>query len=265
LPELPEVTARQQILDAHAVGKTIKHVRILDKRIVKGSPRTLTRRLSGAKLSRTRRHGKYLFASLAGGGGVGFHFGMTGRLIPMAGRDEPPRHAKMILGFARGALAFRCPRLFGWVGVVDDPDAFIADRKLGPDAMSDELTAERFLAILAGRRGKLKGTLLNQSVIAGLGNLWVDETCFQAGLHPGVSIERLSKARREKVYHTMRRVLTEMIPIGGGEDGQKVPRRYLLAHRGPGGACPSCGGALSCGTYGGRTTWFCRRCQIRPR
>lgn len=264
MPELPEVMARQRILDAHAVGRKIRRVDVLDRRICDGvSPATLKRRLTGATLRRTHRHGKYLFAKLSSAGWLAMHFGMTGRLIPMRTGDDPPRHAKVLLHTAGGAVAFRCPRLFGWVSVIDDVDAFIAARKLGPDAMSDELTAERFLAILAGRRGRLKGTLLNQSVIAGLGNLWVDETCFQARLHPGAAIGRISQARRRELYRVMRRVLTRMIPIGGGEDGQKVPRNFLLTQRGPDGECPACKGPLSCGTYGGRTTWYCPSCQKR--
>lgn len=264
VPELPEVAARQQILEAHALGRTVKDVRVLDDRILSGvSARTLKRKLIGGKLTRTHRHGKYLFAKLTGDGWLAFHFGMTGRLIPMRKGDELPRHAKVVLTTHRGALAFRCPRLFGWVSVIDDAESFIADRKLGPDAMSEELTLGRFQSLLSGRRGKLKATLLNQSFIAGVGNLWADETCFQAGLHPGTAIDRLSKARREGLYRTMRRVLKAAMKVGGGEDGQLLPKHFLLDHRGPDGACPACGGKLSTGTYGGRTTWFCRRCQRR--
>jgi len=264
VPELPEVAARQQILEAHIVRRTLKDVRVLDGRILSGvSVRTLRRRLIGAKLLHTHRHGKYLFGKLSGEGWLGFHFGMTGRLIPMRKGDGPPRHAKVLLHTSNGALAFRCPRLFGWVAVIDDAESFIAARKLGPDAMSDELTLERFLSLLSGRRGTLKATLLNQSFVAGVGNLWADETCFQAGLHPGMSIARLSKARREELYRTMRRVLKAAMKVGGGEDGQLLPRHFLLDHRGPDGACPACGGTLSTGTYGGRTTWFCGPCQAR--
>ena len=264
MPELPEVAARQQILEAHAVKRTLTDVRVLDDRILSGvSARTLKRRLIGQKLTHTHRHGKYLFAKLAGDGWLAMHFGMTGRLIPMAKGGDLPRHAKVVLTTHRGALAFRCPRLFGWVSVIDDAESFIASRKLGPDAMSNELTLDRFLSLLAGRRGKLKGTLLNQSFIAGVGNLWADETCFQAGLHPGTAIDRLSKARREDLYRTMRRVLTAAMKVGGGEDGQLLPKSFLLDRRGPEGACPACGGELSTGTYGGRTTWFCSRCQSR--
>jgi len=260
VPELPEVVVRKRLLDEYAVGREILRVRVVDKRIINGlSVRLLKRRLEGAVIKRVHRHGKYLFGELSTGGHLAWHFGMTGRLAYIPAEQPKPRHTKLLLEMDGGSVAFMCPRLFGWVSVIDNINEFIAARKLGPDALDSGLTRRRFVSMLAGRRGKLKAVLLDQSFVAGVGNLWADETCFQARMHPAAAIEKLDEDRCRLVYGTMRRVLKRA--VSGGGDESKLPRGWLLPHRHGDGLCPRCGGDLSTAKVAGRTSWFCDNCQ----
>jgi formamidopyrimidine-DNA glycosylase len=259
MPELPEVAGYQRIIDATSLGQTIHSVSIPDERIVKGvSPQTLRRRARGAKLERTRRHGKFLFAELSRGGWLMLHFGMTGRpefVLP----DAPtPRHAKLLLTMDAGRLAFRCPRLFGKVSVTETVEEVVRASRMGPDALADDLTAETFVSLLAGRRGAIKPLLLNQSFVAGIGNIWADEILFQAGLRPATSVDRLDHRQCRRIYQAMRRILSTAVRANGDDN---LPRRYLVHHRRRDGVCPSCRNDLTSATVSGRTAWFCAHCQ----
>ncbi|HEV3486757.1 MAG TPA: DNA-formamidopyrimidine glycosylase family protein [Vicinamibacterales bacterium] len=154
MPELPEVETYTRYFAKHALHQRIARVDVIDERIladIRKEP--FVRRLKGRTFTRVRRHGKHLFAD-AGATWLHLHFGMTGDLSYY--RDgEAPRFAKIVFDFEGGAhLAFEDMRLFGLANLVDDPDAFIAERRLGPDPLA--LTFPRFNALLDGRRGAIK-------------------------------------------------------------------------------------------------------------
>ncbi|MHC4562327.1 MAG: Fpg/Nei family DNA glycosylase [Planctomycetota bacterium] len=259
MPELPEVAGYKRILDATSLHQTIQSVSIPDGRIVKGvSPQTVRRRVKGSQLEQTHRHGKFLFAKLSRGGWLMLHFGMTGRPEFVLPGAPMPRHAKLLLTMENGRLVFRCPRLLGKVSFTETVEEVVQASRMGPDALADDLTAEAFISLLDGRRGTIKPLLLNQSLVAGIGNIWADEILYQVGLHPATPVDRLDQRQRRRVYQTMRRILTTAVRANGDDN---LPRRYLVRHRRRDGVCPSCRNDLTSATIGGRTAWFCAHCQ----
>jgi formamidopyrimidine-DNA glycosylase len=287
LPELPEVETYGRYITRHALHQKIARVRVLDERILgEVRPDAFVRKLKGATFTQVRRHGKHLFVlatlRLRSGRARGpstalragpqpfdsaqgrpathlrLHFGMTGDVT--YSRSDVPRFARVVFDFENGAhLAFEDMRLFGVVDLVDDPDAFIRERKLGPDPLDRALTPKRFAALLEGRRGAIKALLMTQEIVAGLGNLYVDETLYQTGIHPRRAADRLSEREIRAVYDTIRRILRETIARHARE--AELPRSYLIHHRQEGERCPRCGGTIRRTVVFGRTTYFCGKHQ----
>jgi formamidopyrimidine-DNA glycosylase len=244
MPELPEVESYAQFFALHALDRTISRVRVLDERIL-AVRKTALRKLVGRRFTHVRRHGKHLFAQ-AGDVWLRLHFGMTGDLTAGAGR-----FAKVVFEFEDDTrLAFDDMRLFGVVDLVRDPDVFIRERGLGPDPLV--IGVREFRARLAGRRGAIKALLLSQNVVAGVGNLYADETLFRAGIHPGRGADCLSNDDVKAIFTTLRRTLRGAI---GGR------AFFMVGHREEGERCPRCGGTIQRTVVGGRTTYFCAQHQ----
>lgn len=261
MPELPEVETYARYFARHALHQRIARVEVRDERIL-GEVRkeTFARKLKGKEFTEVRRHGKHLFAHAGAGGGATWlhlHFGMTGDLS--YSRDaEAPRFARVVFVFDNGArLAFEDMRLFGLVDLVSDPGAFIRDRGLGPDPL--QLTAKRFAALLEKRRGAVKSLLMSQELIAGLGNLYVDEILYQTAIHPRRAVDRLTAAEGKAMFTATRRILREAIARHARE--KELPAHYLFHHREVGDRCPKCGGTIQRTVVFGRTTYFCGRHQ----
>ena len=260
MPELPEVETYTRYFARHALGQRIERVDVRDERILDGVRKeTFVRKLTGRTFTEVRRHGKHLFAN-AETTWLHLHFGMTGDLASYRDAAKEPRFAKIIFAFEGGAyLAFEDMRLFGLANLVDDPDAFIAERRLGVDPLDRSFTYARFASLLERRRGAIKSLLMSQDVIAGLGNLYVDETLYQTGIHPRRPVDRLTDAEKRAVHTTMRRILREVIARHGRE--AELPTRYLYHHRELGTRCPRCGGTIKRAVVFGRTTYFCGKHQ----
>lgn len=255
MPELPEVETYARYFARHALNQRIARVNVLDERIL-GEIRTDTfvRKLKGREFTEVRRHGKHLFAN-AGSAWLHLHFGMTGDL---AYGSEIPRFAKIVFVFDGGAqLSFEDMRLFGLADLVDDPDAFIRERGLGPDPLA--LTAAQFAKLFEKRRGAIKSLLMMQEIIAGLGNLYVDEMLFQTSVHPRRPADRLRPAEVRALYANMRRILREAIARHARES--ELPRSYLFHNREVGERCPRCAGTIRRTVVFGRTTYFCAKHQ----
>lgn len=258
MPELPEVETYARYFARHALDQPIARVEVRDERIL-GDIRkeTFVRKLKGRVFSRVRRHGKHLFAD-ASSSWLHLHFGMTGDLA--YGSGEVPRFARVVFRFDGGAhLAFEDMRLFGVADLVDDPEAFVAERGLGPDPLDAALTPARFVALFDGRRGAVKSLLMTQEIVAGLGNLYVDEILYQTSIHPRRPVDRLEEGEVRSVFTTMRRVLRDTIARHARE--AELPPSYLIHHREAGERCPKCGGTIRRTVVFGRTTYFCARHQ----
>ncbi|HEX8172467.1 MAG TPA: DNA-formamidopyrimidine glycosylase family protein [Thermoanaerobaculia bacterium] len=259
MPELPEVETYARYFARHALRQRIVRVEVRDERIL-GEIRaeTFARKLKGREFASVRRHGKHLFAD-AGTTWLHLHFGMTGDLAYYRDAAEEPRFARIVFDFGKAKLAFDDMRLFGLADLVGDVDAFIEARRLGPDPLDPRFTFARFAKLLEGRKGATKSLLMTQELIAGLGNLYVDETLFQASVHPRRPVDALRADEARAIYTTMRRVLREAITrrARGGD----LPPRALIHHREEGARCPRCGGTIRRAVVFGRTTYFCAKHQ----
>jgi formamidopyrimidine-DNA glycosylase len=261
VPELPDVELRRRYLDATALQRRVDHAMVPESRVLEGSADHLRRSLNGRRLVGSRRHGKHLFARLDDGSWLTLHFGMTGRLVAFASLGDEPEHCWLRLDLNDGMhLAYVCPRQLGHVGACSDADEYVADHDLGPDAL--DLGEDVFLQRLEGRRGQVKLTLMNQRVLAGLGNVWTDEVLFQDGLHPTTPIPDLDEARRLQLFRTMHRVLAEGVERGA--DPERMPDTWLLGHRDEGARCPRCGGEIQRVEVSGRAGYLCPEHQERP-
>jgi formamidopyrimidine-DNA glycosylase len=259
MPELPEVEIYSRYFARHALGQRIARAGVRDDRIL-GDIRKerFARDLKGRTFTAVRRHGKHLFAD-AGERWLHLHFGMTGDLTYYA--DEPePRFARVVFDFDNGQhLAFEDMRLFGVVDLVTSPDEFIAGHHLGPDPLDPNFGLRNFRKLLTSRSGAAKSLLMTQEIIAGIGNLYADETLFQTAIHPRRPVDELSPEEVRAIFTTMRRMLRDVIARKQRNAG--YPARYLIQHREEGERCPKCGGTIKRAVVFGRTTYFCGRHQ----
>ncbi len=261
MPELPDVAVFKKYLDATSLHQRIESTECLDERFVKGvSRQKLQHRLKGRQLAATVRHGKWLFAPLSDEGVFVMHFGMTGNVDYARDEGDPPEHTRFVLHLADGKrLAILSQRMIGRVSWAEDIETVLAEHDVGVDALSDELDAEAFVGLLQGRRGAIKSALMNQSVIAGIGNVYSDEILFQAGVHPSACAGDLDEKTLRRLHRVMARVLTTA--TRNGADARDMPAGWLLGRRGPDEPCPRCGGEIKDITVSGRRGWYCPNCQ----
>lgn len=256
MPELPEVEAYRRLAEAMALGRRIRAVEAPDAWFLKGGivAEDIEEALVGTCLVAARRRGKLLLLDTDQGRTLGLRFGMTGRLVVdgTAGVDElrstsrrdDPLWDRFALRFAReGRLRVNDPRRLG--GVTLDP----REEALGPDALT--CTAAQLAAALAGSAAPLKARLLDQSRLAGVGNLMADEVLWRARLSPMRPADSLAPAETRRLHRELRRTVDLLVERGGSHLGDLIP------HRLPGGACPKDGAPLRRATVGGRTTWWC--------
>lgn len=260
MPELPDVEVFKRYLDATALHQEIAGVDVADAGILAGvSARSLAGRLSGRPLEKTRRHGKHLFARAGSAGWLRLHFGMSGFLRYYKRDEQRPDHVRVAITFTNGyRLAYDCRRRLGEVGWVSSPQAFVQATGLGPDALAD-LDARRFRELAAGRRGMIKGALMDQDFIAGIGNVVADEILFQARIHPRMPVADFSADDLNRLFRTMTGVLQAAIEAKA--DPQKMPEDYLTPRRGGKGTCPRCGAGLERIAVSGRRGYICPHCQ----
>ena len=258
---MPEVETFKRYLDDTSLHQRITGVEVRDTYILKRlSARRLASRLEGHRFENSRRHGKHLFVRAGDEFWLRLHFGMTGSLQYLKRDEAAPKTARVIFRFTGNRrLAFDDQRKFGEIELIEDIDKFLQTRRLGPDALGIRLS--QFEAILGKRRGAVKANLLNQQLIAGIGNLYADEILFRARMHPATDVARVSDNELKALFRAMRHVLARAIALK--TDFNRLPKSWLLTHRGKGGRCPRCGRALKSATIGGRTSWFCAHCQER--
>lgn len=265
MPELPDVEGFKKYLDATSLHQTIKDATISDERIVREvSPQTLRKHVEGFELSSSHRHGKYLFASLSKGGDLVLHLGMTGSLAYHSDLAAAPEHTRFSLSFAGGAQLFYVNvRRLGRISYTDDRSAFIEEHELGPDALDEDLDRDTFVEAFRSRRGSIKAALMNQSLVAGIGNVYSDEILFQAGIDPRTHLGTLSVETLGNVYGVMRRVLRTAAEHGGNLAG--LPDTWLMPRVEAGDhECPGpCGGTIAKVAVSGRTAHYCPECQKR--
>lgn len=255
MPELPDVEVFKRYVDSTSLHREIADVLLRERLVEDVSPQRIRDGLRSARLSETRRHGKHLFARAGDDGWLRLHFGMTGWLGAYS-EGEDPDHTELRIDFADGShLAFVDQRKLGAISWIEDVDEFVQEQGLGPDPLVDDLDLSRFTEIVGGRRGTIKSTLMSQDLIAGLGNVYVDEILFQVGAHPEVEAGELADERLAEIRSVMGHVIETAIDRGA--DVAELPDTWLLPHREEGVACPRCGGEIRHTEVSGRTTYYC--------
>jgi len=259
MPELPEVENFKRYLNATSLHQRIISVDVRDAYVLKSvTARELARRLKGRRFESSCRHGKHLFARADGDLWLRLHFGMTGSLRYFKGQGKAPNHARVLFVFANThCLAFEDQRKFGEIGLIKDVNEFLKKRVLGPDAL--DISRSQFRDVLRTHRGPVKSMLLNQKLIAGVGNIYADEILFRARIHPATQVSVLKEKTVAKLFRAARDILKKAIEAKADMD--RMPKSWLLPRRGKGGKCSRCGRGLKSAVIGGRTAWFCAHCQ----
>jgi formamidopyrimidine-DNA glycosylase len=272
MPELPEVeTVRRSLLD-RVVGRRIDGLRVGAFAGVVGTEAVadVAARLVGRTITGIRRRAKYLVFDLDDGTALVVHLRMTGSLTVVPRGEPPLRFEHLAIGLGDNELRFADQRKFGRVLHVPGVEAERLQTRFGPEPLSAAFTAERLAAALARRPGKLKSVLLDQAVVAGLGNIYVDEALFRARLHPERAANALTPDEIRRLHRAIRVVLREGLEYQGttfssfrdatGAEGrnQRNLRVYGRGEREP---CLRCGRPLARIVVGGRGTHFCPWCQ----
>lgn len=264
MPELPEVETIVRGLRPPLVGRTFTEVIVTWPNSIRTPIPELKARLPGQRIEAITRRGKYLQFHLSEGDTLIIHLKMSGDLL-VEPVDEPAHpHVRTIFGLDNHhQLRFKDPRKFGRVYLVNNPDHVVG--KLGPEPLADNFTGENFQALFQRRQGRLKPLLLNQEFIAGVGNIYANESCFIAGIHPRRQVNTLSPEELEKLYHAIRQTLNSGI-IHKGASLDAVYRggefqNHFQVHGRTGEPCLTCGTEIQRIVLGGRATFFCPHCQ----
>lgn len=261
MPELPDVEVERRYLQSTALHRPVAEVHVDRERILDGTtPQALGRRLNGRRFQEARRHGKHLFVGTDDESWLHLHFGMTGTL-QFRERDEVEPHARARFVFEDGAsLQFVNPRLLGGVSVVPSIERFVREHDLGPDVL--ELTREEFGELVAGRRGMIKTTLMDQSTMAGIGNVYSDEILYHEGIHPKLGTDALDDDALKSLHARTVEVLETA--VDAQVDVERMPDDWLLPRREEGADCPRCGGEIVKLDVSGRSAYLCPSCQPAP-
>lgn len=265
MPELPDVEGFKRVLSKNGLRKRIERVSVSDPRILgKRSAETFVECVQGGSLVEVCRRGKHLMARLDRGGWLTLHFGLTGALHFIRELDKEPPFTRVRFDFANdGHLAYTNKRMIGRIDIAEDAKEFIVREKLGPDALDPHFDLSAFREAVAGMKRDVKSVLMDQEIVAGIGNIYSDEILFQARIDPTTRIGELSPARLRHLFEVMRKVLQTAIAHGAGSEEfiERMPKGSLLPERKKGGRCPRCRSDLSISKVGGRTSYFCARCQ----
>ncbi|NOY90123.1 MAG: bifunctional DNA-formamidopyrimidine glycosylase/DNA-(apurinic or apyrimidinic site) lyase [Deltaproteobacteria bacterium] len=290
MPELPEVEVTRRELSPHLLGRVIERARTTGPSyFFLTTPRTLSRRLRGRRVESLERRGKYLLLGLEGGARLLLHLGMTGQLFfdgassvrllsstaaaslapEVQARFTPDAHTHLTLEFEDDGprLFFRDVRKFGKVEWLPAGESCARLDKLGVDAL--EATGANLHAAAKKRRAPIKSVLLDQRVLAGVGNIYADEALFLAGVRPDRAANRVSRARCDAIVEAAQCVMLRSIETGGssisdyvrpgGEDGGYQDERHVYGREGE--DCPTCGALIRKTSVGQRGTHYCPRCQ----
>lgn len=267
MPELPEVETIRRDLEKVAVGKRIAGFQVLNKKSV--WPENIAKRLKDVKIKRLERRAKLLIFELSDGGYLLIHLKLTGQLIYQAA--GPNKFTRAIFTFAdKSRLFFNDPRKFGYIKLVSVKELEKIKNKYGVEPLSQDFSLKKFEEILARRpRLKIKQLLMDQSLIAGLGNIYSDEVCFQAGVMPARLTGSLSASERQKLRQAVIRVLKLSLAKRGASAKNYVDAygreggfaSYLKVYGRTGKKCFRCGATLTRVKIGGRSSHYCPKCQ----
>lgn len=254
MPELPEVNTFQRYFDASALNQRIQRVEVHDDKIIRNMDGAqFAEQLQNRTFTGSYRRGKYLFGHLDNGHHVLLHFGMTGDIKYYQDPLDRPKHERFAFVFDNGFhLGFDDPRKFARILYLKDLQVYINSLPLGEDAQ--RISEADFLTLMQEKKGQLKAFLLNQAYLAGVGNLYADELCYQTRIHPAARIESLSLEQKKLLYQTLQKILS--FAIEQGAYYKDYPENWLWQWRVEGFVPPDGKGVVRKATIAGRTTYF---------
>lgn len=274
MPELPEAETVARQLSKYLAGRTITNVSVHATRLREPLDLVGLRAVAvGRTVEGTRRRGKFIFVDLSGRATLLLHLGMSGTCRICPAGTPPGRHEHVIFELDSGASwRYVDPRKFGMV----TPSAVrqgewlpTGIRTMGPEPLGSAFTAEHLLAVTRGRKTSIKQLLLDQRMVAGIGNIYASEILFRAGIRPGRASGRLTRAQCKRVVVETRAVLEEAVSMGGttidshtnvdGSMGRFVQRLRVYGRAGQ--PCIVCRAAVKRKVQGGRSTFYCAACQ----
>jgi formamidopyrimidine-DNA glycosylase len=283
MPELPEVETVRAGLERTVVGRRVREVTVTGPRTLRrhlAGPEDFVRRLTGRRLAAACRRGKFLWLPTDDGTTLLAHLGMSGQFLAAPPDTDPPRHLRARLRFddAGPDLLFADQRTFGGLALTDDTltedGVPAALAHVAPDPLEPAFDDAWFAAVLRRRKTGLKRALLDQTLVSGIGNIYADESLWLARLHYARATERLRRADVDRLLVAVRQVLRAAITAGGtsfddlyvavnGESGWFD--RSLEAYGRAGEPCSRCGALIVRERFTNRSSFFCPRCQPRPR
>lgn len=265
MPELPEVETTRRLLEPHLLGRTLLRLEHADPERYRR-----TELAEGRKVLSTSRRGKFILLGLEGGLEAVIHLGMSGGF-----RFAPHRHTRLTLRLGEGSLYYVDPRRFGrwWVVEAGDYREIGLLRRMGPEPLSKDFELGRFGRALSRTQRRIKEVLLGQEAVAGVGNIYADESLWLSRIHPERPASSLQPEEVERLYHAIREVMARAVSAGGSTlsdasyrqpDGR--PGYFQLEHNAydrAGLPCntPGCTGRIARIVVGGRGTHFCPECQ----
>jgi formamidopyrimidine-DNA glycosylase len=280
MPELPEVETVVRTLRPSLVGRTLVGFELFWPRTLHGlDPDEFRQRTLGQSIVDVRRRAKFIVLEMVDGDRISVHLRMTGEpLFVDSTLDQPPLHRAPYLRARfelsdEASLLFYDTRKFGRIGLLSPADWELFDATLGVEPLSDAFTAAALRGILKTRTRQMKPLLLDQTVVAGLGNIYVDESLFLARINPLQPSQHVSRSKAAALHAAIVNVLREAVADNGttlrdyrGGAGQIGEHQFKLQVYGSvaGHPCPRCGAGLERTVVGQRGTVFCPRCQRLP-
>lgn len=271
MPELPEVETLARQLQKNLAGKIVKEVLILRRDILRADPVFLKKTLTGLRLVKIIRRGKFLGLVLGDLWILWLHLGMSGRLLWNQKEEPDDPHGHLLLRFedTEGELFLRDPRRFGRIFMTCiQPETFsVPLQHLGPEPF--EINSQQFRKVFKNRKGRIKSLLLNQNLLAGMGNIYADESLFEAKVDPRCRACRIPAGKWDQLHQGVVKTLQEAVEHGGSTirdyvqadgnfgDFQKYHRVYGRQNQ----PCVQCGTKIRRIVLAGRSTFFCSYCQ----
>ncbi len=273
MPELPEVEITRRGIEPYLAGQIITGVRVSTAKLRWPIPRNLAARVTGRRIARVTRRGKYILIDCAGDGregGLILHLGMSGSLRIMDGDSKPQRHEHFDLLLGKRLMRLRDPRRFGAVlwqeGELARHPLLV---RLGAEPLEDGFSGRFLHATTRRRKAAVKLVLMNAAIVVGIGNIYANESLFHAGINPRTQAARLSLARYERLVAAIKTTLKQARAAGGsslrdfvhsdGSSGCFQQQYYVYGRAGL--ACRNCGRAIRSRRQGQRSTFYCPTCQ----
>ncbi len=269
MPELPEVETIKNELTPFVVGHKISSVTLLWERMLRQpSLKKFYSRIAGKKIVSLARRGKYLIFNLESGEQLLVHLKMSGSLLLARDSSPPPKYTRAVINLDNDTrIFFRDPRKFGTLQLIKGRDGILD--KLGPEPLRPEFTPELLSELLGKRKAPIKAALIDQSLIAGIGNMYADEALFLARIHPLRPANSLSSDEIQHLHLAIQEALRKAIGSKGasvanylrpGGEAGAAQSGFQVAHQG-GKPCPVCGTIIQRIPVRQRGSYFCPRCQ----